>query len=138
MVEYPEQHTFLPPILICIETLNESHVSGDMHAFHQGIQALVRTYREHITIIETKVSKSMAVLCKTMHVLDCQTFHILYQSHVEPHMSYCCEIWGSTYQFRLQKYFCYRKKLYGLFITLITMIIYLYFSTVQKYLNFMI
>ena len=48
MVENPEQHTSLTPILICNETLNESHVSGDMHAFHQGIQALVRTYRENI------------------------------------------------------------------------------------------
>ena len=37
-----------------------------------------------------------------------------------------------------RNYFCYRKKLYGLFITLITMIIHLYFSTAQKYLNFMI
>ena len=33
-----------------------------------------------------------------MHVLGCQALHTLYQSLVEPHMSYCCEIWGSTYK----------------------------------------
>ena len=29
------------------------------------------TWREHIKMVETKVSKSIAVLYKTMHVLDC-------------------------------------------------------------------
>ena len=60
-------------------------------------------WREHIKMVETKVSKSIAVLYKTTHVLDCQALHILYQSLVEPHMSYCCEIWGSTYQSRQKK-----------------------------------
>ena len=67
------------------------------------------TWREHITMVETKVSKSIAVLYKTMQVLDCQALHILYQSLVEPHMSYCCEIWGSTYQSRLKKLFLLQK-----------------------------
>ena len=43
-------------------------------------------WREHIKMVETKVSKSIAVLYKTMHVLDCQALHILYQSLVEPHV----------------------------------------------------
>ena len=71
------------------------------------------TWREHIKMVETKVSKSIAVLYKTMHVLDCQALHILYQSLVEPHMSYCCEIWGSTYQSRLKKLFLLQKKSYS-------------------------
>ena len=50
-------------------------------------------------------------------------------------MSYCCEIWGSTYQCRLKKLFMLQIKLYGLFITLITMIIHLYFSIAQKLLK---
>ena len=45
-----------------------------------------------------------------MHVLDCQAFHTLYQSLVEPHMSHCCEIWGRTYQSRLRKLFMLQKK----------------------------
>ena len=49
-------------------------------------------------------------------------------------MSYCCEICGSTYHSRLMKLFVLHKKI---FITLITMIIHLYFFTAQKYLNFM-
>ena len=50
------------------------------------------TWREQIKMVETRVSKSIAVLYKTMYVLDCQALHTLYQSLVEPHMSYCCEI----------------------------------------------
>ena len=61
-------------------------------------------------MVETKVSKSIAVLNKTMHVLDCQALHILYQSLVEPHMLYCCQIWGGTYQSRLKKLFLLQKK----------------------------
>ena len=68
------------------------------------------TWREHIKMVETKVSKSIAVLYKTMHVLGFQALHTLYQSLVEPHMSYCCEIWGSTYQSRLEKLFLLQKK----------------------------
>ena len=45
------------------------------------------------------------------HILDCQALHTLYQSLVEPHMSYCCEITGSTYQSKkLKKLFLLQKK----------------------------
>lgn len=68
------------------------------------------TWREHIKMVESKVSKNIAVLYKTRHVLDCQALHTLYNSLVEPHMSYCCEIWGNTYQSRLRKLFMLQKK----------------------------
>ena len=70
------------------------------------------TINENLTykMVETKVSKSISVLYKTTHVLDCQALHTLYQSLVEPHMSYCCEIWGSTYQSRLKTLFLLQKK----------------------------
>ena len=64
-------------------------------------------------MVETKVSKSIAVLYKTMHVLDCQALHILYQSLVEPHMSYCCEIWGSTYQSFAEPHMSYCCEIWG-------------------------
>ena len=50
------------------------------------------TWREQIKTIETKVSKSIAVLYKTKDVLDIQALRTLYQSLVEPYVSYCCEI----------------------------------------------
>ena len=54
-------------------------------------------------MVETKVSKSIAVLYKTKDVLDIQALRTLYQSLVEPYMSYFCEIWGNTYPSRLRK-----------------------------------
>ena len=61
------------------------------------------TWREQIKTVETKVTKSIAVLYKTKDVLDIQALRTLYQSLVEPYMSYCCEIWGNTYPSRLRK-----------------------------------
>ena len=76
------------------------------------------TWREHIKMVETNVSKSIAVLYKTMHVLDCHALHTLYQSLVEPHLSYCCEIWGNTFQSRLMKLFMLQKKAIRIIYTL--------------------
>ena len=68
------------------------------------------TWREQIKTVETKVSKSVGVLYKTKDVLDIQALRTLYQSLVEPYMSYCCEIWGNTYPSRLRKLSLLQKK----------------------------
>ena len=46
---------------------------------------------------------------KTKHLLDVHALRTSYPSLVQPYMSYCCEIWGNTYPYRLRK-LCYRKK----------------------------
>ena len=51
----------------------------------------------------TVMSKSISVLYKTKDVLDNQTLRTLYQSLVEPYMSYCCETCRNTYPSRLRK-----------------------------------
>ena len=68
------------------------------------------TWREQIKTVETKVSKSIGILYKTKDVLDIQALRTLYQSLVEPYMSYCCEIWGNTYTSRLRKLSLLQKK----------------------------
>ena len=88
--------------------LNETNIKQVTHTKFLGVtidENMERTYK----MVETKVSKSIAVLYKTVHVLDCQALHTLYQSLVEPHLPYCCEIWGSTYQSRLNKLFLLQK-----------------------------
>ena len=68
------------------------------------------TWREQIKTVETKVSTSIGVLYKTKDVLDIQALRTLYQSLVEPYMSYCCEMWGNTYPYRLRKLSLLQKK----------------------------
>ena len=68
------------------------------------------TWREQIKTVETKVSKSIGVLYETKDVLDIQALRTLYQSLVEPYMSYCCEIWGNTYPSRVRKLSLLQKK----------------------------
>ena len=119
--------------------LNGTHIEQVTHTTFLGVTIDENlTWREHIKMVETKVSKSIEVLYKTMNVLDCQALHILYQSLVEPHMSYCCEIWGSTYQSRLKKLFLLQKKAIRIIHNLNYHDHTFVFSTAQKYLNFII
>ena len=69
-------------------------------------------WREQIKTVETKVSKSIGVLYKTKDVLNIQALRTLYQSLVEPYLSYCCEIWGNTYPYRLRKLSLLHEKSY--------------------------
>ena len=121
--------------------LNGANIEQATHTTFLGVTIDENlTWREHIKMVETKVSKSIAVLYKTMHVLDCQALHVTY--YINHLLNHICHIAVRYGEVRInpdsRNYFCYRQKLYGLFITLITMIIHLYFSTVQKYLNIMI
>ena len=81
-------------------TLNGTNIEQVSHTKFLGViidENLTRT--EQIKTVE-KVSKSIAVLYKTKDVLDIQALRTLYQSLVEPHMSYCYEIWGNTSRLR--------------------------------------
>ena len=94
-------------------TLNGTNIEQVSHTTFLGVIIDENlTWREQIKTVETKVSKSIAVLCKTKDVLDIQVLRTLYQSLDEPYMSYCCEIWGNTYPSRLRKLSLLQKKLY--------------------------
>ena len=68
--------------------LNETNVEQVTHTTFIGVNIDENlTWREQIQIVETKVSKSIAVLYKPLDVLDCQALQTLYKSLVEPLMS---------------------------------------------------
>ena len=56
------------------------------------------SWKSHITYIKSKISKTLAILSKTKHILDTKALNILYQSLIVPYMTYCVEIWGNTYK----------------------------------------
>ena len=91
-------------------TLNGTNIEQSHTQFLGVIIDENLTWREQIETVETKVSKSIAVLYKTKHFLDIKALRTLYQSLVEPYMSYCCEIWGNTYPSRLGKLSMLQKK----------------------------
>lgn len=59
-------------------------------------------WKPHIKYIKTKLSRSIAVLARAKHILDLKSLRILYCSLLLPYLSYCVEVWGSTYRHSLQ------------------------------------
>ena len=52
----------------------------------------------------------MFLLNRVKYVLNYDAMLILYNSIVLPHLTYCCEIWGSTYESRLKGLFLLQKR----------------------------
>lgn len=66
--------------------------------------------KSHIKYIQTKLSRSISILAKAKHILDCRSLYILYCSLVLPYLMYCVEVWGNTYQSALQSLFILQKR----------------------------
>ena len=54
-------------------------------------------WKSHIKHVQTKVSRSIAVINKAKTILDKKSLHTLYCSLVLPYFQYCVEIWGNNY-----------------------------------------
>ena len=54
-------------------------------------------WKDHVAMVKSKLSKSIAIMHKAKHLLDRRSGMILYLSLFLPHLSYCCEVWGNTY-----------------------------------------
>ena len=55
------------------------------------------SWKSHIKHVQSKVSRSIAVLNKAKLVLDHKSLRMLYCSLVLPYLTYCAEVWGNTY-----------------------------------------
>ena len=61
------------------------------------------TWKEHITYINSKISKGMGMLIRARNYLNKDGLIALYNSFVFPYFTYCNHIWGSTYKSNLSK-----------------------------------
>ena len=68
-------------------------------------------WKEHIKMIQSKLSKTTAIIYKASHVLTERALYILYCSLALPYMSYCAEIWGNTYRTNVLPVFIKQKRL---------------------------
>lgn len=55
------------------------------------------TWKTHIRHIQTKISKSLAIINKAKQVLDVNILRTLYCTLILPYLSYCVEVWGNNY-----------------------------------------
>lgn len=56
------------------------------------------TWKPHIKHVQSKVSKSIAVINRVKHLLQNDALRILYCSMILPYLTYCVEIWGNNYK----------------------------------------
>ena len=54
-------------------------------------------WKPHIASVQSKLSKTTAILYKCSQIIDSCSMRILYCSIFPPYIHYCSEIWGNTY-----------------------------------------
>ena len=59
--------------------------------------------KDHVAMVKSKLSKSIAIMHKAKHLLDRRYGMILYLSLFLPYLSYCCEMWGNTYSSNIKR-----------------------------------
>lgn len=74
-----------------IETVNENAFLGVI------IDSNI-SWKAHIRLIKTKISKSISIINRVKFYLDKNALRSLYCTMVLPYFMYCVEIWGNTYQ----------------------------------------
>ena len=60
-------------------------------------------WKDHVAMVKSKLSKSIAIMRKAKHLLDRRSGMILYFSLFLPYLSYCCELWGYTYSSNIKR-----------------------------------
>ena len=68
-------------------------------------------WKNHLDHICTKVSKNIGIILKARRVFDKHTLLSLYYSLIYPYLTYCIQVWGSTYQSHLSKLIILQKKI---------------------------
>ena len=67
-------------------------------------------WKDHVAMVKSKLSKSIAIMRKAKHLLDRRSGMILYVSLFLPYISYCCEVWGNTYSSNIKNVYILQKK----------------------------
>ena len=67
-------------------------------------------WKTHIQQVRNKVARSIGVLYKAKQILNYNSLYTLYNTLVQPYLTYCVEVWGNTYQSNLQPIVIIQKK----------------------------
>ena len=68
------------------------------------------TWKPHISLLASKLSKSIGIIHKSRFFLSTQSFRTLYNSMILPYLYYCNLAWGGTYKANLQRIVILRKR----------------------------
>ena len=59
-------------------------------------------WKEHIQQLSKKISRGIGVLCKIRHYVNVKILTQLYHAIILPFFSYCCIVWGNTYNHNIK------------------------------------
>ena len=68
------------------------------------------TWKEHISCISLKISRSIGILNSLKHTLPLKILVNLYNSMILSHLTYCNIVWGNCASYLLQKLFLLQKR----------------------------
>lgn len=68
------------------------------------------SWKKHISLVHGKLSKSIGMLIKARQMLNQKALITLYYSFIYPYLTYCNQVWGSTYASTTDKLFILQKK----------------------------
>ena len=68
------------------------------------------TWKPHISLLASKLSKSIGIIHKSRFFLSTQSLRTLYNSMILPYLYYCSLAWGGTYKANLQRIVILQKR----------------------------
>ena len=68
------------------------------------------TWKPHIPLLASKLSKSIGIIHKSRFFLSTQSLRTLYNSMILPYLYYCNLAWGGTYKANLQRIVILQKR----------------------------
>ena len=68
------------------------------------------TWKRHISLLASKLSKSIGIIHKSRFFLSTQSLRTLYNSMILPYLYYCNLAWGGTYKANLQRIVILQKR----------------------------
>ena len=72
------------------------------------------TWKEHISSVCQKVAKCTAIINRIKHIVNKDSLSFLYTSLIEPHLTYCVEVWGNAYKSDLRPLYAKQKRVISL------------------------
>ena len=69
------------------------------------------SWKYHIEQVASKISKMTGIMAKARHYLSLKTLQTIYDTMVQPYLTYCNIVWTSTYPTRLNSLFMIQKKI---------------------------
>ena len=59
-------------------------------------------WKDHISMVSHKISKPCGIISRIRNILDIKSKKMIYYSLIHPYLTYCINVWSSTYRTNLK------------------------------------